>query len=408
MKQAPTRVFYGWYVVAGAFGITFIGFGSAYTFSAFFQPLTEAFGVSRGAISFVFSIAGCLYFTLGVVSGPLADRWGARRLAAFGMGLLGIGLVCAGLSRTLTQVFLSYGLGVGLGIGCAYVPVVGTVQRWFIRKRGLASGLAVSGIGVGTLMMPPIAAALIEGLGWRNAYVALGVSAAVGGMAFAMLIESDPSKRKLLPDGVERGTEPSATLQRPSVAIKQAVSSKSFATLYAGCLLSAFGVFVPFVHLVPDALDRGVEHASAILLVSIIGVGSTLGRFLLGSIADRMGRERFLVALYLGMAGTLGLWAAASGMASLAVFALSFGAVYGGWVAILPSVVMDRFGGANVSGIIGILYTSVSLGTLVGPTAAGYLYDASGSYQVTILVSIVANLAAAAVTLFGQRSVARH
>ena len=137
---------------------------------------------SRGSISLVFSFAGFLYFGLGIVSGPLADRFGSRRLAVSGMIMIGLGLAAASAARSLAEVYAAYGLGVGLGVGCAYVPAVGAVQRWFVRRRGFASGLAVSGIGVGTLVMPPLASLLIEILGWRGAYLVLGAFAAtIGG-----------------------------------------------------------------------------------------------------------------------------------------------------------------------------------------------------------------------------------
>src|SRR5215207_1638504 len=165
--RSRTGIFYGWLVVAAAFAVTFVGFGSAYTFSAFLKPLQADFGASRGSVSLVFSLAGFLYFGFGIVSGPLADRWGARRLAVAGMLLVGLGLAAASVARTLAEVCLAYGVGVGLGIGTSYVPALGAVQRWFTRRRGFASGLAVSGIGVGTFVMPPCAAALIEALGWR-------------------------------------------------------------------------------------------------------------------------------------------------------------------------------------------------------------------------------------------------
>jgi MFS family permease len=98
------------------------------------------------------------------------------------MVLTGLGLMAASAARNLTEVYAAYGLGVGLGLGCAYVPAIGAVQRWFVRRRGFASGLAVSGIGVGTLVMPPLASFLIESLGWRGAYLVLGaLAAAVGG-----------------------------------------------------------------------------------------------------------------------------------------------------------------------------------------------------------------------------------
>ena len=140
------RIFYGWFVVVAAFAVTFIGFGCAYTFSAFVEPLQREFGASRGSVSLVFSLAGFLYFGLGIVSGPLADRFGSRPLAATGMILTGLGLALASAARSLTEVYAAYGLGVGIGVGCAYVPAIGAVQRWFVRRRGFASGLAVSGI----------------------------------------------------------------------------------------------------------------------------------------------------------------------------------------------------------------------------------------------------------------------
>src|SRR5882757_7057803 len=172
------RIFYGWFVVSAAFAVTFVGFGCAYTFSAFLESLQRDFGASRGSVSLVFSLAGFLYFGLGIVSGPLADRYGSRRLVLAGMLLIGLGLAAASFARNLIQVYVAYGLGVGLGIGCAYVPAVGAVQRWFVRRRGFASGLAVSGIGVGTLVMPRLATLLIEALGWRGAYLALSAIAA--------------------------------------------------------------------------------------------------------------------------------------------------------------------------------------------------------------------------------------
>jgi MFS transporter, OFA family, oxalate/formate antiporter len=127
----PTpRILHGWLVVAAAFAVTFVGFGSAYTFSAFVESLQRDFGASRGSVSLVFSLAGFLYFGLGVFSGPLADRFGSRRLAVSGMILTGLGLAAASAARNLLDVYAAYGLGVGLGVGCAYVPTIGAVQRW--------------------------------------------------------------------------------------------------------------------------------------------------------------------------------------------------------------------------------------------------------------------------------------
>jgi MFS transporter, OFA family, oxalate/formate antiporter len=390
------RIFYGWFVVAAAFAVTFMGFGSAYTFSAFVESLQRDFGASRGSVSLVFSLAGFLYFGLGVVSGPLADRWGSRRLAVIGMILVGAGLAIAGAARNLTEVYAAYGLGVGLGVGCAYVPAVGAVQRWFARRRGFASGLAVSGIGVGTLVMPPLASFLIAAFGWRDAYLVLGGLAAIVGAGMALMIENDPRDRGLAPDGDPRRSD--ARSMRPGGAsVREAVTSRRFAILYAACLICSFGAFVPFVHLVSYATDHGIPPSIAVLLLGVIGVGSTAGRFCLGGLADRIGRRLALSTMYAGMALALAIWACAIDLWPLAAFAFAYGVFYGGWVAVLPAVVMDCFGGRNVSAIIGILYTSVAFGTLIGPSAAGFVFDLSHSYTLPILASVGANIIAAGI-----------
>jgi len=399
-SRAEPRIFYGWWVVSAAFAITFLGFGSAYTFSAFLEQLQHDFGASRGSVSLVFSLAGFLYFGLGIISGPLADRFGSRLLAVIGMVLLGGGLALASAARNLVEVYAAYGLGVGLGCGCAYVPAIGAVQRWFVRRRGFASGLAVAGIGVGTLVMPPLASFLIGALGWRGAYLVLGGLALVLGGGMAMLIENDPNSRGLNPDGDEQAQ----AVQAGGTSVRDAIRSGRFISLYAACLICSFGVFVPFVHLVPFARDHGIAASTAALLLGVIGIGSTAGRFFLGAIADRMGRERSLLMMFIGMAASLSIWALSANVWSLTVFALVFGVFYGGWVAVLPAVVMDYFGGRNVSGIIGVLYTSVAFGTLIGPSAAGFAFDLSHSYELPIIASAATNVLAALIVAWTLRA----
>jgi MFS transporter, OFA family, oxalate/formate antiporter len=395
LTRAP--IFHGWFVVAAAFAITFVGFGSAYTFSAFVESLQRDFAASRGSVSLVFSLAGFLYFGFGIVSGPIADRWGSRPFAVAGMLLVGIGLALASVARSLTEVYAAYGLGVGLGVGCAYVPALGAVQRWFTRRRGFASGLAVSGIGVGTLAMPSLASFLIAALGWREAYLVLGGLAAVVGGGMALMIENDPRDRGLGPDGDRPSSEGAQSAAATGASMREAIGSRRFVALYAACLVCSFGLFVPFVHLVPYAMDHGVAPSSAVLLQGVIGVGSTAGRFLLGSLADRMGRGTALLTMFVGMALALVVWLFSIQLGMLAAFGFVYGVFYGGWVALLPAVVMDHFGGRNVSGIIGVLYTSVALGTLIGPSAAGFAFDITHSYTLPILAGIVGNVIAAAI-----------
>jgi MFS family permease len=133
------------------------------------------------------------------------------------------------------------------------------------------------------------------------------------------------------------------------------------------------------------------------LLLGAIGIGSTAGRFFLGGLADRVGRHLGVVVMFVGMGGALVIWAVSSGFAALAAFALVFGVFYGGFVALIPALVTDYFGRRNASSIIGVLYTSVAFGTLIGPSAAGVAFDLSGSYTLPIVASIAANLIAATI-----------
>lgn len=381
------RLFYGWIVVGAAFVAMMIGFGSAYTFAAFFPSLQHAFGASRADVSLVFSLAGFLYFILGPLAGGLADRYGPRLPVAVGMLLLASGLALAGQAQALWQVYLAYGLGVGVGVGLSYVPAVGAVQPWFVRRRAEASGYSVAGIGVGTLLMPPLAAAFIASLGWRDSYLALGAMALLAGGAAASLLERSPSARGLHPDGASSPSEGAVEAASRSFGVRAALRSPPFWHLYGCGVCIGFGVFIPFVHLAPYALDNGHSEQAGVLLLSAIGVGSIAGRFLLGGLADRFGRRRSLALMFAGIFAAQTLWLFSTGLPALVCYALMHGCFYGGFVALIPAVTMDYFGVRRANGVIGLLYTSAAFGTLLGPTFAGLAFDAAGSYAPTIAAS---------------------
>jgi MFS family permease len=389
----------GWAVVAGAFSIMFVTFGTAYSFSAFFASLQQSFAASRGEISLIFSIAVPLYYLVGAISGPLADRFGARPSCLFGAIIGGLGLTFAATATALWQVYAGFGLGIGFGIGFSFVPAIAAVQRWFVQRRGLASGIAVSGIGLGTLIMPLLAAELIDWIGWRGAWIVLGlVVAMVGGVA-ALFIDNSPERHGALPDG-GIGSKTDAGLGAiEGVSLREAVTSRPFIALYLSLVSIWIGASIPFVHLVPYAEDHGLSHGTAVAIFGMVGIGSALGRFALGGVADRIDRQSLLAAVFVGLALMQLWWLAATAAWQLAVFAFVFGACYGGFVALYPSITVDYFGGRNASGIIGLLYTGGAIGSFVGPKLAGDAFDMFGSYAVPIAVGAVSALLAALVVI---------
>lgn len=397
-RAAALGIYRGWLVVGAAFALLFIGFGIAYSFTIFFHPLQSQFHASRADVSLVFAISGSLYLSLGAVSGYLADRLGPKWVAVAGMLLMGLGLLLASRANALWQVDLTYGAGVGLGIGFVYAPAMGAVQRWFIRRRGFASGLAVSGIGVGTLVGPPAAAWIIDRAGWRGTYGAMAAVAVVAGCGAAMLLEHSPQRRGLLPDNLHPHSAEHAAVVAAhwrGATVREALRSHAFWMLYAACTLTSFGIGIPLAHMVPYVRDRGLPEATGVMMLGLVGIGSTGGRFALGASADWLGRRQSLILAFAGMAAILLWWLPARTVISLGIFALAFGLFYGGFVALTPAITMDIFGGHQVSTILGLLYTGSGIGTLLGPTLAGMAYDHRHSYTLPVVAAALGNLASA-------------
>jgi len=363
---------YGWVVVWATFVALGVIFGVAYSFAAFFEPFVREFDARRADVSLVFGLCGLIYFALGAFGGMLSDRLGPRLVTGAGMLCIAAGLVGASVARSMVEVTLAYGVGVGLGIALVYTPAIGTVQPWFTRRRGLAAGIASAGIGAGTLAVPLLAAAAIAAWQWRGAMTALAVGTLLFGLTAALLLRRAPAAAKRA-DGTVPGTP-----------LREALTSRTFAWLYAMCGLGAFGMFIPFAHLSAAARDLGVPDASAVGLVGLIGIGSLTGRFAIGALADRVGRPYTLVLSWASLGASFILWALADGYLALAVFALWMGTSYGGIVSLMPALCMDRFGARAVSSIIGVLYSAAAVGNLAGPWAAGRIFDASGSYTAVV------------------------
>ena len=383
----------GWFAVAGTFLVLTMGFGSAYSFGTFFTPLQDQFGASRAAVSAAFSLAILTLFSVGPLTGTLADRLGPRALVAGGTVLVGCGLVVASLAQSLWHVQAAFAVCIGGGVGMAYVPAVGAVQKWFDRRRGLASGIAVSGIGVGTLVVPPIGALLIAQLDWRPAFLAVGVVVVLAGGTAGLLV-TNPSNL-----ATSHTTSP---IVAHGVSLSAAVRSRPFFLLLLGFLLASLGQFTPIAHLVPYAEDRGISPQIAATLLSLLGVGSAVGRFAIGAGADRIGRWRGLGLSFGGVGVSCLLWLVSDGMVGLGAFAVLVGLFWGGSVALAPSVMADYFGTKAVSGIIGVLYFGVGLGALVGPVMAGFVFDIWESYVVAIIYSIVGPVLAGVTVLSAE------
>lgn len=385
-----------WGVVLAAFTLMFMGFGAAYSFSAFFPAFQAEFGASRAHVSLVFSLCALLWFSCGVPGGMLADRFGPRGVCLAGALSLTAGLALAAHATSLAALYGAFGIAVGVGIGLCYVPSVAAVQHAFTQHRALAAGIAVSGIGVGNLLMPVMAVWMIGAHGWRQAYLALAAGMLLLAVPAALSLRGRHAVRR------DAGTALSG------MTLGEALRSAPFWMLYLVTLFICVGFFVPMVHLVPYALDVGLSEAQGVSLVSLLGLGSIAGRFVVGAAADRLGHVHALVGTGLGLGLMFLLWWVSESYLPLAAFAVVFGTFYGGYVALTPTVCMDLFGPRALSAIIGSLYTAAGLGTLVGPTFAGATFDAFGSYDVAILACAALCFAGAVIAAVMRRRFAHR
>jgi len=236
--------------------------------------------------------------------------------------------------------------------------------------------------------MPLIAVPLISWIGWRGTWMIFGLlMIGIGGTA-SRFLDVGPEHYSLLPDGgVADQTAAFNTSPTTGWTTRDAVRSKPFRLLYLSLMFASVGTFIPFVHLVPYAEDHHVSHGVAVAIFSLLGVGSTVGRFAFGGLADRVGRQRSLAAAFLGLGIMQLWWFGATTAWQLAVFALVFGSFYGGFNSLYPALTVDHFGGRNASAIIGVLYSAAAVGILTGPKLAGEGFDVLKSYTLPILIS---------------------
>ena len=359
---------YAWVVVWATFCALALIFGVAYSFAAFFEAFANEFQARRADVSLVYGLMGGVYFAGGAFAGLLADRVGPRVVAAAGMLCIAAGLWASSLAESMQGIYAAYGLGLGVGVALVYTPVMANVPPWFSRRRGLASGIASAGIGAGTLVLPLLATWAITVWQWRDASRSIALAVLLLGLVSAWLLRRAPAATAL------RGAV------APGASLRQALGSSDFHCLYAVCVLASPAMFVPFAHVSAAARDLGVPAAQAVGLVGLIGVGSLVGRFAIGALADRVGRPQTLALTLASMGLSFGLWLVAGGYTALAGFALWMGLSYGGIVSLLPALSMDLFGARAVAAILGTLYTGAAVGNLFGPWLAGAAFDRLGSY----------------------------
>ena len=394
--------YYGWVIVAVALISMGFWFGIRSSFSVFYVALLEDFPWSRSSSAGVYSMALITYTLLAPLVGGLIDRFGPRRIIVPGILVLALGLVLCSTIATLAQFYLMYGVVMGSGITCIGIVTYSAIlAHWFEKKRGLASGIAVSGMGLGTFVLVPLSQASISMWGWRWTFILTGALVLILILPTnAFLLRHKPEEIDQYPDGSK--TSESQTDHPPrhgpqgkvdnDWTLNRVVQTGRFWSLMTFPFLSVMGIYIILVHNVKFLVDQGVDKLTAAVIFAMVGVVSSIFRIFWGWLSDRIGRE---------ITFTMGVLCACLGVGSLLlfettgsnlftyIFFIFFGMGWGVTAPMFMSVAADLFKGKIFGLIYGFLEAGIGLAGALGAWLAGFIFDRTDSYTMVFVLVIV-------------------
>ena len=381
-----SKPFYGWIIVFIAF-LSITTYGLFYSYSVFLGPLEAELHTTRTAISATYTIYMAVYSCCAILMGSLSDKHGPRKALLLAALLIGCGITLCSFTTTIWQLYLFFGVIAAIGHGAIYIVPASTINRWFIQRKGLAVGLAASGIGVGLLLVPRITVQIITVHGWQMAFVILGVTFFVINVITSIFIRGRPEDKGLRPLGEELSSSKHRSSNAKDFSVAETVKTRTFWLLYLICVFCFAAEQMVLVHIIPYSGAIGISATKAALGLSFLGVGTIIGRVSTGALSDRIGRVPTLVMcccietvaifclLVVNSPGTL----------YLTMLLLGFG--YGGWVVSSTIMLGDFFGLRNLGAIMGVWFTHGVPAGILGPLMGGIVFDFTGSYFLAIVIA---------------------
>jgi len=388
-QKSNPRFFYGYIVVIASFFVILIIHGMHGTYGVFFNPLQAEFDWSRTMVSGANSLGFFLMGLFAIVTGRLTDRFGPRIIVvAYGF-TLGLGYSLMSQVNTVWQLYLFYGVIVGMSTSSGDVSLLSTTARWFVRRRGMMTGIVKVGTGTGLFLTPLVASWLISSYGWRDSYLILGIVSMVAIVALAQFLRRDPSQKGLKPYGAYTADDGSSDLGDEGLSLGEAIRTRQFWTVCASYFLVWYCALTIMVHIAPRAVDLGISAAGAASMISTIGGVSILGRLVMGTAGDRIGNRRALVISFLVLITALSWLQFANELWALYLFATVYGFAHGGFFALVSPLVAELFGTRSHGVIFGTVLCAGQIGGAIGSTVTGRIFDVTDSYQLAFLVLII-------------------
>ena len=395
--RRSSRIFYGWWIVSGGFSLQMIvGSLMIHSFTAYFPILQTQFGWSRSLLSGAFALSRAESGILGPLQGWLIDRFGPRIMVRVGMMLFGAGFIMFSLTDSVLDYYLTFAL-MALGSSVAgFLTVATTVVNWFERRRGVAMGIAMSGFGIGGLLVPAVAWSLTM-FGWRETAFFSGVLIMIVGFPIAQIMRQRPEQYGYLPDGATAPVAGSEESQGRSAATggdevdgftaREAMSTPAFWLLGLGHSMALLTVGAVSLHLIPHIMESvGVTITAAAGAVSVMTVFNILGQLGGGFLGDRFSKRMLAALAMLMHSAALLILAYATTMLPVYAFAVLHGTAWGLRGPMMTTIRADYFGRASFATIMGFSSLLVMVGMTGGPLFAGFMADIFDGYRIPFIV----------------------
>lgn len=408
------RIFYGWWVLAACSLMGFyIAATANHSFTAFFDPFLEEFNWSYTQISFAMSLRGMEMSILSPVVGFLVDRYGPRRLSLFGVSTVGLGFLILSLTQTLWMLYAGIILIAFGGGGCTAVVMSNLVSNWFQKRIGLALGIMTAGVGACGLLIPVIVW-LIDSYGWRSTLVVLGLGTWIICIPLALIIRDRPEQYGLQPDGDTalpdtRTNSPGDRTVAPVIPFLGALRHRAFLLIVLIEVIRMMTLTAVINHIMPYLNLLQVSRSTAGWIAAGLHVFSIPGRLFFGWLADRFDTRRVAaIACGLMATGMFLLCHADEGIVMI-FFLLLFPVGYGGMNTLRGVMIQSYFGRAVFGRLIGLVMGAASVGGILGPTIAGYLFDTTGTYTLTwMLLGVATSSTVALAVNLGPRKLSHR
>jgi MFS family permease len=414
------KIFYGWWIVLATQTICMIGYGTwLYSFGVFFKPMASEFGWTRAMTAGAYSLRSIEGGIASPIVGWAVDKYGSRVVIVIGAIISGLSFVMMPLVNSLLGFYLIYGIALSTGMSAMlYLPAWTVIAKWFRRRLSLAMAVLAVGAGLGGIVCAPASAYLIAEFGWRSAFVVLGVVIWIVAIPLALVVRNSPEEMGLRPDGdppIDEAPErPGHTshmepgdpdlLAPVEYTLRQALKSSAFWMLALAFFFFGMAHSTVTVHTVPALTDVGIPMQKAAFSIGLLTLVSIIGRLSFGFLGDYVTkRYLFMVAYALTGAGLLVLMNART-MGMVYVFIFLFGVGFGGTVPLMPAIRAEYFGRAALGKIQGFMNPVMMFAGAVGPIFAGYVFDTTGSYRISFMVTGLLTFCASIAVFFARPS----